>query len=134
MDLAALSIPAASTDLYGRMASARDVHANNERDLFAATLAKARGTNDSPESRARDAAEQLIAHSLVAPVLKSLRESNGAAAPFAPGPGERTFRAMMDDMLAQRMVKSTHWPLVDGVAQRMLRKSGVQPPQEPPRP
>ncbi|CAG0995128.1 hypothetical protein PHYC_02515 [Phycisphaerales bacterium] len=127
----AFAIPAARTDLFSGITSARDAHAGSERELFAATLARARGTNGSPQVRARDAAEQLIANSLVAPVLKSLRESNGAAAPFAPGPGERTFRAMMDDMVAQRMVKSTHWSLVDSVARRVLRNVG-QAPEGPP--
>ncbi|MCX5689497.1 MAG: hypothetical protein NTV94_06880 [Planctomycetota bacterium] len=75
------------------------------------------------KARARAGAEQLLSVALVQPVLKSLRESNHAAAPFAPSQGERTFRAMMDASMAQNLVKSGNWGLVDRVAQALLRNT-----------
>jgi Rod binding domain-containing protein len=75
------------------------------------------------KARARAGAEQLLSVALVQPVLKSLRGSNRAAAPFAPSQGERTFRAMMDTSLAQNLVKSGNWGLVDRVAQALLRNT-----------
>jgi len=95
-----------------------------ERSLFASALSRATSpTGQTPQARARDAAEQLVATSLVAPVLKSLRESDGAAAPFAPSQGERSFRQMQDTVLAQRLVKSSNWTLVDQVARRLLKNA-----------
>lgn len=91
--------------------------------LFSAALARAEA-GETGEGEAREAAEQLVAASLVGPVLKSLRESTGAAGPFAPGSGERMFRELQDAVLAQRLVKSAQWPLVDTLAQRMLRRGG----------
>src|SRR5690606_15227257 len=55
----------------------------------------------SPEQRARGAAEEFVSVTLVEPVLASLRESNWAAPPFAPGDAERTFRPMLDARVAQ---------------------------------
>lgn len=95
--------------------------ADDDQRLFSAALARA-GAGGKGE--AREAAEQLVAASLVSPVLKSLRESTGAAGPFAPGRGERMFRELQDAVLAQRLVKSAQWPLVDALAQRMLQRGG----------
>lgn len=94
---------------------------DDDQRLFSAALARA-GAGGKGE--AREAAEQLVAASLVSPVLKSLRESTGAAGPFAPGRGERMFRELQDAVLAQRLVKSAQWPLVDALAQRMLQRGG----------
>lgn len=76
----------------------------------------------TPEQRAAEGAQQLVSVALVQPVLKSLRESNNAAGPFAPSQGERTFRGMMDATLAQRLVTGGHWGLVDHVARTLLSK------------
>jgi len=97
--------------------------ADDDQRLFSAALARA-GAGKTGKAEAREAAEQLVAASLVSPVLKSLRESTGAAGPFAPGSGERMFRELQDAVLAQRLVKSAHWPLVDTLAQRMLVRGG----------
>lgn len=96
-----------------------------DRDLFAAAIARHQAApGASREDQARDAAQQLVAASLVSPVLASLRQSPWAAAPFAPNQAERTFGQMYDAALAQRLVQSSRWPLVDAVARRMLGASG----------
>jgi Rod binding domain-containing protein len=100
---------------------------SESREDFAAALARAPASaTDSREQRARDGAEQLVAVALVQPLLKQLRESNNAAAPFAPTSGERSFRSLMDAALAQRMVRSQSWPLVDHLARGMLSKPEAQ--------
>lgn len=104
-----------------------EARAGGDRALFSDALAKARGAERGTAGEARDAAEQLVAASLILPVLKGLREGNQAAAPFAPGPGEKAFRGMMDDMLAQKLVKRSNWVLVDKVAERIVRRAGVTP-------
>ena len=72
----------------------------------------------------RRAAEDFIAQTLILPVLKQLRETNQAAAPFAPGDAERQFMPMYDEMIAQQIVRAKHFPLVDSVARHLLGRSG----------
>jgi hypothetical protein len=78
---------------------------------------------------ARTAAEGLVTAALVQPIFKQLRESAGAAPPpFGPGPGERSFRGMLDTTMAQKLVTSQNWPLVDRLARDLLNRSGTGPP------
>lgn len=105
--------------LMPRDAGARTRALSGQRE-FASILGRAselgEGGARATPAQARDAAEQFVAAALVQPVLKGLRESNGAAEPFKPNSAEQSFRGMMDAQLAQRMVKSRHWPLVDHIA------------------
>jgi Rod binding domain-containing protein len=107
---------------------------------FLAVLGRAQDdSNAPPEARARDAAEQWVAATLVQPLLKQLRDMNTAAPPFGPGPGEKQFRALMDAETAQRITSATHFPLVDRVARQLLKKhggAGALPPMalQPPDP
>lgn len=111
----------------GEMLSSADTQRASEQEVFSQVLARARhNPDDTPEQRARNAAEQLVSTSLVQPILKKLRDSNNAAAPFGPNRTERMFGSMMDATLAQRMVGSQSWGLVDQLARRMLERS--QPP------
>lgn len=91
----------------------------------------------SKEQRTREAAEQFVAITFVQPILKQLRESNNAAGPFAPSAGEKQFRSLMDADVAQRVVMSSKWPLVERVTQDLLRASAKaatsNPAQEPKR-
>ena len=99
---------------------------SGEQELFSQVISRAKAkTGETAEQRARSAAEQLVATALVQPVLKQLRESNNAAPPFAPNEAERTFRSFMDAGLAQRMVSSQHWGLVDHLARGMLKRMGA---------
>ena len=98
---------------------------------FASILGRAKSAELTPEQRAREGAEQLVAVSLVQPILKQMRENTWAAAPFAPNQAERTFRGMMDSEFAQRLVKSGRWGLVDAVARRVLRQQSEPSAAEP---
>lgn len=105
-----------------------------DQELFSQVISRAQSNKEeTPEARARAAAEQLVATALVQPVLKQLRESNHAEAPFAPNAAERSFRSLMDAGLAQRMVTSQHWGLVDNLARGMLKKMGQDTAAGPPR-
>lgn len=106
--------------------SRRAAASTDEQEMFAAALSRAK-EGGTPATRAREAAEGLVATALIYPVLKQMRESNRAAPPFAPGRGERSFGQLMDATLAQRVVKSAHWPLVDALARRMLARMGATP-------
>src|SRR5262249_14926397 len=72
-------------------------------EQFSGIMTGAKAGAQTPQERARTAAEQLVATALVQPVLKQLRESNNAAPPFAPNQAERTFRSLFDAAIAQRM-------------------------------
>jgi Rod binding domain-containing protein len=100
---------------------------------FADTLGAARHAEGlearegrSDAARAREAAEKLISTTLVEPVLKQLRESNNAVAPFAPTQGEKQFGALLDHRLAHDIVKSANFPMVDRLARNLLNTAQEQ--------
>lgn len=87
---------------------------------------KIRGTADP--AKVREAAENFVSMALVQPVFKQLRSTNNAAPPFAPTKAEQQFQSLIDARLAQKLVKSSNWPLVDRLAQDMLKKAhGAEP-------
>lgn len=77
----------------------------------------------SPEAKARDAAEQFVSLALLQPIFKQMREAQTAPPPFGASNAEKQFRALMDAEIAQRMVKRANWTLVDRVAESLLKKS-----------
>lgn len=81
------------------------------------------GERDRTARDPRDAAEELVAITLVQPILAQLRESDWAAEPFAPSDGEKRFGALYDAEIARRMVKSSSFPLVDALARQMRERS-----------
>ncbi len=92
---------------------------------FAGALNRAREiTPESDEAAARNAAEQLVAITLVQPVLAQLRETNTAAPPFGPTAAEKQFGSMMDARVAQDIVHGSRFPLVDRLANSMLERLG----------
>lgn len=105
-----------------RLAAAPRPQAGRESD-FASLLGKATSpdTSRTPEQSARQAAEQFVALTFVQPLLKQLRESNSAAAPFAPGEGEKQFQGLIDADIAQRMVSRSNFPLVDRLTSDLLK-------------
>ena len=55
------------------------------------------------------------------PLLKQLRESSQAAPPFAPTSAEKQLRALQDAELARQVVRGGRFPVVERLAQGMLR-------------
>lgn len=102
---------------------------------FAATLNRAselrtdeKPTEEQIYSKAREAAQDFVAIAFVMPILKQLRESNKAAPPFGPGPGEKQFRSMADAQTAQQIVRGANFPIVDRIASDIAKVKGrVQP-------
>ena len=72
---------------------------------------------------ARQAAEDFVAMAFVEPLLSQLRESNDAAPPFAPGPAERQFGEIMDQVLSRQIVRGSNFPLVDRLESDMSQRS-----------
>lgn len=74
---------------------------------------------------AREAATQFVADAFVVPALAMMRDGPFAPedGPFATTTTERRFGPMFDSLMADRIVQSTRWPLVDSVAKRLLNVS-----------
>lgn len=90
---------------------------------FSKSLAAALGGGENRVERdPREAAEELVAITLIQPVLAKLRESEMGAEPFAPSDGEKRFGALYDAEIARRMVKSRSFPLVDALARQMRER------------
>jgi len=113
MDLSNVSMRSSS-------AAPQVVAARGESSAFAGVLS----AQKEKYQEAKTAAEQLMATTFVAPLLKRVRESNNAAAPFAPTSAEKSLRSLADATLADNIVRKSNWPLVEQLAQRMLSKSG----------
>lgn len=87
---------------------------------FGATLGGALRRID-PGKDARKAAEEFVSIAFIEPVLKSLRDSNQAAPPFAPTDAEKSFGPLLDAEIAQRIVAREQYGLVDSVARQLQR-------------
>lgn len=101
---------------------------------FAEILGQSRdrlGPAEPPEQRARRAAEDFVSSALIEPILKSLREANNTAPPFAPGPAEKQFRGLIDTHMARQIAHSSRFPLVDRLARDLLNKPLAPPPNRP---
>ncbi|MBX3388937.1 MAG: hypothetical protein KF691_05730 [Phycisphaeraceae bacterium] len=79
------------------------------------------------EAKIREAAENFVAMALVQPVFKQMRASNHAEAPFGPNKAEQQFQSLVDARVARHIVHKTNWPVVERVAQNMLKKAGLAP-------
>lgn len=82
---------------------------------------------DTPEGKARASAEQLVSVALLEPTLKMLRESNNAAAPFAPGEAEKAFGPLLDQAISERVVRASGFGIVDRLASDLLKHGQAAP-------
>jgi hypothetical protein len=94
-------------------------------ETFAQSISRADHRPGTPDllKQARASAEQLVSLALVEPTLKLLRDSNMAAAPFAPTGAEERFGAMLDSQRAADIVQSSNMPLVDRLVQDLLARA-----------
>lgn len=90
---------------------------------FSASLEAAlSGRRSSAAPDAREAAEELVAITLVQPILAELRESDMGAEPFKATDTEKKFGALYDAEIARRIVKKAGFPLVDALARQMRER------------
>lgn len=78
-----------------------------------------------PRAAARRSAEQMVASLFVQPLLDMALESE-AGGPFAPGQGEKTFGPLLNQRLADEIVRKARLPLVDAVVDRILTGTGKE--------
>lgn len=77
--------------------------------------------------RARRAAEQFVATTFLMPILKEIRAQNRAAPPFGPTEAEKSLGPLMDAQLADRMVRSRQFGIVDRIAADLRQMEQRQP-------
>ncbi len=97
-------------------------------DSFAGVLSRRQDANASAKERATQAARDFVAVAFIQPIMQQLRETNNSPPPYAPGPAEKKFRALMDASQAQHLVKAANFPLVDRIASDMMRSGGRSSP------
>jgi hypothetical protein len=83
------------------------------------------------DDRARRAAEQFVSTTFLLPILKELRAQNRTPPPFGPTQAEKTLGPIMDAQLADRMVRSSQFALVDRVASELrgVERRAPEPPR-----
>lgn len=81
----------------------------------------------TPERAARQAAEDFVSIALIQPILKEFRANSNAAPPFAPGPAEKQFRGFMDAATSRQIVRAQGFPLVDRLANLLLKRGTSAP-------
>lgn len=88
---------------------------------FDAMLRAATAAAPLPEKEdvLRTAATQLVASSLVLPVLASLREDSlHADGPFSPGAAERRFGPLLDEKFADQITQAANFSLIDRIVEQ----------------
>lgn len=86
-----------------------------EEGVFASHLDKAR-------RQAREASEQLVASTLLLPLLQQMRNDPFKTDMFHGGSAEDIFGAQLDTQLADRMAASMRLPVVEQVYERITRQ------------
>lgn len=100
--------------------------------LFA--LSRAQRATEPAGPGSRQAAEDFVATALVAPILAGLRSSDRTAQPFAPGPAEKQFRALIDVATARQIVRASGFAIVDRIAEGLARRAEGAAPLTTPAP
>ena len=75
------------------------------------------------EQEARIVAEQLVASTLVLPILSQARNDPFKSEMFHGGKGEDMFGSQLDTILAERITSSSRMPIVDAVYRSITRTS-----------
>jgi len=107
-------LPAQVRAEQGRAASAF------QRELEARDAATDR-TPPSEEQTVRRAIEQLVAHALVLPLLKQVRDDPFKTPLMHGGMGEDMFGAQLDQIIADRLTGRANLPIVEAAYQRFSR-------------
>jgi hypothetical protein len=110
------------------MASSRPNHASRGFDhvlqqLQQPAMGEERAGNDGKP--VREAMMKLVASALVLPALATLRETPFREGPFAPGEAERRFGPLLDQAVADRVIKGANFPLIDVLVERATGLIGI---------
>jgi hypothetical protein len=79
--------------------------------------------------KAREAAEEFVAISMVQPILAQLRQQPLVdpedMGPLAPGRGEKMMQPLLDAQAAKGIVQAANWPMVERLSQQLLAKANA---------
>jgi Rod binding domain-containing protein len=123
------AISSGSSRELGVMGAAMEKRAGGAFDASLKEAMARRGEDRTSGKDPREAAEELVAMTLVQPILAQLRDSSMAAEPFAPTEGEKRFGAMYDAQVARQIVRGSRFPLVEELARQMRERLG--PTEDP---
>lgn len=87
--------------------------------VFNGFLDRARSEGQSEEEQLREAAEKLVATTLIMPMFEQLRNDPLATNMFHGGRGEKIFQQQMDQVLSDRIAGATRFDLVDSVYKQL---------------
>ncbi|MEM6553699.1 MAG: hypothetical protein AAF750_16395 [Planctomycetota bacterium] len=82
------------------------------------------------DAELRDAAEKLVSNALIKEVFSIARRDPLKSDLFNGGFTEDAFGAQLDQLLADRIVQSTNFPIVDRIHQSFQRKPDATPTAE----
>ena len=89
--------------------------------------AKAKAASDKRAAETRKAAEGLVSHALILPMLKQLRHSTfNQKGLFAAGDGEKAFGPEFDMEMADRIARSPKMTLTTALANRLQARRPVK--------
>ena len=83
--------------------------------VFNGFMDRARSEGQGEEEQLREAAEKLVATTLIMPMFEQLRNDPLATDLFHGGRGEEIFQQQMDQVLSDRIAGATRFDLVDSV-------------------
>jgi hypothetical protein len=75
---------------------------------------------EATRQEAREAAEQLVATTLVQPLLQQMRNDPFKSDLMHGGMAEDAFGAQLDTQLADRIVRRANWPLVERIVDTVM--------------
>ncbi|MCC6228718.1 MAG: hypothetical protein IT432_05770 [Phycisphaerales bacterium] len=114
-------MPSANAELMSTRATGEATgELGRRQSQFSRVLAGERSRAVS-EDEATRIARDLVAVSLVQPLLKEWRDAEQSPPPFGPGSGEKQFRAMQDANLAQELTRAQRFPLVERLTRDLRR-------------
>lgn len=113
-----------------QQASPGDVNATRTVGIqdFSQLIGRLMKSNETPQQREAKAfrnVEELVAQTLVVPVLEKLREDPLESGLFKKSEGEKALRPMIEAEVAKDIVHNMRTGLVEQVARRLLNPKGV---------
>lgn len=91
--------------------------------VFDGFLDRARSEGQGDDAQLREAAEKLVATTLIMPMFEQMRNDPLATKLFHGGRGETIFQQQMDQVLSDRMAGATNFDLVESVYQQLRHES-----------
>ena len=80
----------------------------------------------SRDSQALHAARDVVAASLIEPILAEAHKDPFQVEMFHGGQAEKVFQQRMDQVMSSRLVQQTHMPVVDAIYRKLTQTGGAR--------